>query len=543
VGVGAGRRLGIKRAAEKGEISFMGGGVVSFGGRIIPKPVSARPSDGCFAISPETVAVADIRVRSVAESLVDQLAPAMGWRLRIASEKPEANFISLTIDSAFGEEGYRLKINPSRIDLAAKTRAGLFWAVQSLRQLFAPEMFSSKKIDGVSWEIPCGTIEDYPRFSWRGMMLDCSRHFMPIEFIYKWVDLLTIHKLNVFHWHLTDDQGWRIEIKKYPRLVEVGAWRKETLIGHARSKEKHTYDGQPHGGFYSQEQIKSVVKFAAERNITIVPEIELPGHSQAAIAAYPHLGNTGVEIEPWTSWGINANILNVEESTVEFYQDVLSEVMELFPSPYIHIGGDEAMKDQWKNSRRAQARMRELGLKDEEELQSWFVRRMDAFLTSQGRKLIGWDEILEGGLASGAVVMSWRGEEGGIAAARAGHDVVMAPQKRVYFDHYQSEKTEGELLAIGGFSPVEQVYQYEPIPAELDEKTSRHVLGAQGQLWTEYVPGPAHAEYMTFPRLCALSEVLWSAKEPRDFAEYLPRLKLHLRRLKFLGVNFRPLDA
>ncbi len=338
--------------------------------------------------------------------------------------------------------------------------------------------------------MPCGTIEDRPRFGWRGMMLDCSRHFMPIEFIYQWIDLLAIHKMNVFHWHLTDDQGWRIEIKKYPKLTEIGAWRKETLIGHALSKQQHRYDGTPHGGFYTQDQIRSVVKYAAARNVTVVPEIEMPGHSQAAIAAYRHLGNTAQPIDVWTSWGVNANILNVEESTIRFFQDVLTEVMELFPSPFIHIGGDEALKDQWKASPRAQARMAELGLKNEHELQSWFIRRMDEFLASRGRTLVGWDEILEGGLAPGAMVMSWRGEEGGIAAADAGHDVVMSPQQRVYFDHYQSENKDEEPLAIGGFTPIEHVYQYEPVPAAMDEKAAAHVQGAQAQLWTEYVPDP-----------------------------------------------------
>ena len=283
--------------------------------------------------------------------------------------------------------------------------------------------------------------------------------------------------MNIFHWHLTDDQGWRIEIRKYPKLTDIGAWRKETLIGHALSKEPHSYDGVRHGGFYSQDQIRSAVKYAAARNITVVPEIELPGHSQAAIAAYPHLGNTGRQIDVWNSWGVNPNILNVEESTVLFYQDVLSEVMELFPSPFIHIGGDEAIKDQWQASDRATARMAELGLKDEHELQSWFIRRMDEFLTSHGRKLVGWDEILEGGLASGAMVMSWRGEEGGIAAANAGHDVVMTPSKWVYFDQYQSEDTNKEPLAIGGFTAVEKVYQYEPVPTALDEQAAAACSG------------------------------------------------------------------
>jgi hexosaminidase len=512
--------------------------------RIIPRPFSAEPSDGRFTISSDTVVSAGDRAYESARQLVEMLAPALGRNLAVVSTKPRSNCISLKIDRGFpelGDEGYRAVIAPGGIDLIAQTRGGLFWGLQTLRQLLPAQVFSPSRVDGVLWEMPCGTIEDRPRFGWRGMMLDCSRHFMPIEFIYKWIDLLAIHKMNVFHWHLTDDQGWRIEIRKYPMLTEVGAWRNQTLIGHALSPETRMYDGKPHGGFYTQTQIKSVVRFAAERNITVVPEIELPGHSQAAVAAYPHLGNTGEQIDVLTSWGVSPYILNVEESTIEFYQDVLGEVMELFPSPFIHIGGDEAIKDQWKASRRVHARMEELGLKDEHELQSWFIRRMDEFLAGRGRKLVGWDEILEGGLAPGAMVMSWRGEEGGIAAANSGHDVVMSPQKQVYFDHYQSENKDAEPLAIGGFTPVEQVHQYEPVPAVLDASAARRVQGAQGQLWTEYVPNSSHAEYMTFPRLCALAEVVWSPRQRRDFLEFLPRLMLHLERLKLLGVNYRPI--
>jgi hexosaminidase len=514
--------------------------------RIIPKPASLRPTSGVFSISPDTVISVDDRAFDGARLFVEMLAPALGRNLRIVHSTPPSDGISLKIDpslSRLGKEGYRVEITPKRTELIAQTPGGLFYGLQTLRQLLPVQIFSRTPVPEIPWEIPCGIIEDHPRFGWRGMMLDCSRHFMPTEFIYKWIDLLAIHKMNIFHWHLTDDQGWRIEIRKYPKLTEIGAWRKETLIGHALSKETHTYDGARHGGFYTQDQIRSVVKYAAARNVTVVPEIELPGHSQAAIAAYPHLGNTGRQIDVWNSWGVNPNILNVEESTVLFYQDVLSEVMELFPSPFIHIGGDEAIKDQWKVSVRAQTRMAELGLRDEDELQSWFIRRMDEFLTSHGRKLVGWDEILEGGLASGAMVMSWRGEEGGIAAANSGDDVVMTPSKWVYFDHYQSENTKKEPLAIGGFLPLEQVYQYEPVPAALDEKAAAHVRGAQGQLWTEYVPDPAHAEYMVYPRACALAEVVWSPRQSRKFSEFLPRLKLHLERLKLLGVNYCPLAS
>ena len=480
-----------------------------------------------------------------AKQLVEMLAPAMGRRLSVSQSDLADNCIALRIDpklTELGEEGYRATISPKRVELIARTSAGIFWGMQTLRQLLPVEIFAPTA-QGISWEIPCGSLEDSPRFAWRGLMLDCARHFMPIEFLYKWIDLLALHKMNVFHWHLTEDQGWRVEIKKYPRLTEIGAWRKETLVGHALPiRENYEYDGRRHGGFYSQDEIRALVKYASQRCVTIVAEIEMPGHSQAAIAAYPELGNLDEPLEVWTRWGISKNILNVEESTIEFYQNVLAEVMELFPSRFIHIGGDEAPKDQWKASPRAQAKIEALKLKGENELQSWFIRRMDDFLTRHGRRLVGWDEILEGGLAPGATVMSWRGEDGGIAAAKAGHDVVMAPQKRVYFDHYQSEDHDKEPLAIGGLNRIEDVHAYEPVPAALNETEAHHVLGAQGQIWTEYIPTPKHVEYMAFPRACALAEVVWSAKGLRDYAQFRPRLESHLLRLKHLGVNYRPLD-
>jgi hexosaminidase len=513
--------------------------------RIIPKPLFEERRSGRFLITADTEICANDLALEGAGQFVEMLAPAMGTPIHIVARECESSSIVLKIDPDvpnLGDERYRLEVDPTRVVLSARSQVGLFYGLQTLRQLLPVQIFARTAVRGVTWEIPCGVIEDRPRFGWRGMMLDCARHFMPIEFIFELIDLLAVHKLNIFHWHLTDDQGWRIEIRKYPRLTEIGGWRKETLIGHALSKEDHTYDGKPHGGFYTQEQIRNVVKYAAMRNITVVPEIEMPGHSQAAIAAYPHLGNTGEQSEVWTTWGVNPNILNVEESTIRFYQDVLLEVMDLFPSPFIHVGGDEAPKGQWKASSRAQARIADLGLRDEDDLQSWFIRRMGKFLASHGRKLVGWDEILEGGLAPGAMVMSWRGEEGGISAARAGHDVVMAPQKRVYFDHYQSENKDREPLAIGGFTSLEAVYEYEPVPSVLDDLTARRVQGAQAQLWTEYVADPGHAQYMIFPRLCALAEVVWSARGNREFSEFRERLRVHLQRLKVLGVKFRPLD-
>jgi hexosaminidase len=390
--------------------------------------------------------------------------------------------------------------------------------------------------------VPGVEILDRPRFRWRGQHMDVSRHFMPLAWLKRLVDLIALHKLNTLHLHLTDDQGWRIQIDRYPRLTEVGAWRRESPVGYYTEGR---VDGSPHGGFYTKDDLRELVAYAEERFVNVVPEIELPGHSQAAIAAYPELGNTGDQLEPWTSWGVCENILNAEESTVQFYKDVLDEVLEIFPSRYVHIGGDEAPKTQWRESQRAQELLGERGLANEDELQSWWIRQIGAHLIARGRIMVGWDEILEGGLAEGAVVMSWRGEEGGIAAASAGHDVVIGPEPWVYLDWYQAPSGSGEPLAIHPerHTDVAKTYGYEPVPAALTEEQRRgHVLGSQGHLWTEYVPTPEHAEYMLFPRLCAIAEVVWSSAE-RDFAEFERRLREHLRGLAALGVNYRPLEG
>ena len=371
------------------------------------------------------------------------------------------------------------------------------------------------------WHVPAVTIEDMPRFPWRGGHLDVGRHFMPKEFVKKYIDLLALHKLNTFHWHLTEDQGWRLEIKQYPKLTEIGAWRKETLTGRMRRTNDLTFDGIRHGGFYTQQDAREIVAYAKARFVNVVPEIEMPGHAMAAIAAYPELGVTGEPVEVAKTWGIFSDILNAEPSTVQFMQNVLSEVLEIFPSRYIHIGGDEADKAKWKVNPRIQARIKELGLADEHELQSWFIRQMDTFLTKRNRRLIGWDEILEGGLAENAVVMSWRGTKGGIEAARAQHDVVMTPTTHVYLDYYQSKDQNAEPLAIGGFVPLETVYSFEPIPAELEPQYVKHVLGGQANVWTEYMPNPKKVEYMAFPRLTALAEVVWTPKERKDYANFL----------------------
>jgi hexosaminidase len=514
---------------------------------LVPRPARITPAAGTFTLSPTTVIVTDRATRELGGMLGDYLFPATGMRLVVRGTPPAGGgggrAIVMRIDSSLarlGDEGYRLDVGPTRVAIRAYRRAGAFYALQTLRQLLPPEIFRQAKVDGVSWTIRGVSIEDAPRFSWRGAHLDVARHFMPKEFVKKYIDLLALHKLNRFHWHLTDDQGWRIEIKRYPRLTEVGAWRKETIIGRPdRDSTKWRFDGQPHGGFYTQDDIREIVAYAGARFVTIVPEIEMPGHSQAAIAAYPELGNTGNPLPVFTAWGVDPNILNPSDSTIVFEQNILTEVMALFPGRWIHTGGDEAPKAQWVASPLAQARIRELGLKDENELQSYFTHQMDAFLTAHGRSLIGWDEILEGGLAPNAVVMSWRGIAGGIAAAQAGHDVVMTPTGYTYFDYYQSADTTTEPLAIGGFLPLDSVYAYEPVPDALTAEQARHVLGSQGQVWTEYMADPKRVEYMSFPRLCALAEVVWTPREERNLTDFRGRLDTHLRRLAVLDVGFR----
>jgi hexosaminidase len=517
---------------------------------VIPRPQAVTPGRGSFVFTTRTTIWSDKADSAVARRFARGLAAATGLDLsvRVGTSRVGTSASGNRIvfrraparDTTLGPEGYRLDVRPGVATITASAPAGAFYATQTIRQLFPPAVFRSAVVSNSEWKIPAVTIADRPRFQWRGAHLDVARHFMPKEFVKKYIDLLAMHKLNTFHWHLTDDQGWRIEIAKYPRLTEIGAWRDRTLVGHPqRDSAANVFDAKRHGGFYNRDDIREIVAYAAERFVTIVPEIEMPGHSQAAIAAYPSLGNFGDTIKPWTMWGVSPYILNPSDTTIAFMQDVLTEVMALFPGPYIHVGGDEAIKPQWKSSPRAQARIREFGLKDENELQSWFIRQMDSFLTAHGRRLVGWDEILEGGLAPNAVVMSWRGTAGGIAASRAGHDVVMTPGSHTYFDHYQSANTDSEPLAIGGFLPIDTVYSYEPVPAELEPQFASHILGAQGQVWTEYLEGPKNVEYMAFPRLSALAEVLWTSRERRDFADFNARLPTHLARLEALDVNFR----
>ena len=513
---------------------------------VIPQPAKATMRAGHYLITARTVIWTDARSASAGRQLASYLEPATGYSLTVRSGgTAPAGAIVLRHDPSLrrlGPEGYALDVRAGSITARAFGGAGLFYAVQTIRQLLPPAIFRDAQVAGVAWRVPAVSIEDQPRYAWRGAHLDVARHFMPKEFVKKYIDLLALHKLNTFHWHLTEDQGWRLEIRKYPRLTEVGAWRKESLIGRQGAQRDTTqwrFDGERHGGYYTQDDAREIVAYAKARFITVVPEIEMPGHALAAIAAYPELGVTGEQLEVGRRWGVYSDILNAEPTTIAFMQDVLTEVLEIFPSHYIHIGGDEADKAKWRTSPRIAARIQQLGVKDEHELQSWFIRQMDAFFTARGRRLVGWDEILEGGLAPNATVMSWRGTAGGIAAARAGHDVVMAPTSHTYLDYYQSRDTVSEPIAIGGFLPLEKVYSFDPMPADLEPQFAKHVLGGQAQVWTEYMKDPKKVEYMAFPRLTALAEAVWTPTSRKSYADYRARLDTHLARLTALDVNFR----
>ena len=508
---------------------------------ILPKPVHLTINDGLFEIRKNTKIVVDPETRQVGEMLKALLSPSMGFELLIKEGKDVPKSIRLSLDPALKDinmEGYRLAVDKNGVLIEAISEAGIFYGIQTLRQLLPAEIFSEHAVEDVHWTLPCVEIKDFPRFKWRGMHLDVARHFLPVEFVKKYIDLIAVHKMNRFHLHLTDDQGWRIEIKKYPKLSEISAWRDETLVGHYND-EPRKFDGQIHGGFYTHDEIHDMVSYAEERFVTIVPEIEMPGHGQAALAAYPELSCTGGPFKVSTFWGIREEVYCAgNEKTYEFMENVLAEVLELFPGEYIHIGGDECPKDRWEECPKCQDRIRTEGLHNEHELQSYFVTRMGKYLAANKRRLIGWDEILEGGLAPDATVMSWRGEEGGIAAAKEGHDVVMTPYGYTYFDYYQADP-ETEPLAIGGFLPIDTVYSYDPVPAELDEQQRHHILGVQGQVWTEYLSTPEKAEYMAYPRACAMAEIGWTPLNQKDFDEFSISLDHHLKRLDYLNVNYR----
>ena len=503
---------------------------------VIPKPQHLSERQGRFVVPAEPLIVISEEnqdLQTAATHLKALLQKTGRATVNTAQGKPQDGAFNFVLDQSIAAgEAYHLEITPEKVTVRAAGGAGAFYAVQTLHQLM-PVAAETGPVDKLS--LPCVAIEDAPRFEYRGMHLDVGRHFFPVTFIKKYIDLLAFHKFNRFHWHLTEDQGWRIEIKKYPRLQEVAACRDETLVGHYND-QPHQYDGQRYCGYYTQEEAREIVRYANERFITVIPEIEMPGHAQAAVAAYPELGCTGQPVEVAKRWGIFEDVYCPNEETFEFLENVLSEVMDIFPSPYIHIGGDECPKTQWKTNPTAQAIIKKEGLKNEHELQSWFIQRMERFLNQHGRNIIGWDEILEGGLAPNATVMSWRGTEGGIAAAKQHHNVIMTPTDYCYFDYYQSQDP-GEPLAIGGYLPLQKVYSFEPVPAELNEEEAQYIQGAQGNVWTEYMKTPEHVEYMVFPRACAMAEVCWTPAGEKDYDDFLQRLSIHLERLKAMGVN------
>ena len=497
---------------------------------IIPKPAEINDYEGTFTLDNNiAIRINDSAQYNNALFLSDFFKKNFSIEplIYFGIEPPDKKiiFINSYKNSSLPSEGYSLSIRANRIKISSLTPAGAFYGLQTIIQLLQSEAV-----------IPCLEIKDYPAFKWRGMHLDVCRHFFPKEFIKKYIDFLAMYKMNTFHWHLTDDQGWRIEIKKYPKLTEIGSRRSGTLIGSYRNFPQQ-FDTISYGGYYTQEDIKEIVNYAESKYITIVPEIEMPGHSLAALASYPELSCTGGKFEVAKNWGVFEDVFCPKEETFKFLEDVLDEVMQLFPGKYIHIGGDEVPKDRWKKCQHCQELIRQLGLKDENELQSYFINRIEKYVNSKGRSIIGWDEILEGGLAPNAAVMSWRGTEGGIIAASQKHYVVMTPGGYCYFDYYQGDPRT-EPLAIGGYIPIEKVYSFEPIPEGLSPELREYILGAQANLWTEYIDSPKKVEYMVFPRICALAEVLWTPKELKNYDDFKIRLIKHFSLLNKLNINY-----
>lgn len=515
---------------------------------VIPAPakIEMEGDGGYFTVSKGTkIAVRECGDEALqadmmrnAEFLRDWIGEAAGLRLEIVTAGADEDLrgaVVLEADAELPKEGYRLEVEPDGIEIEGSAGAGMFYGAQTLRKIISVPQ-------GRTVKIACGKIEDGPRFGYRGVHLDVSRHMFPVEFIKRYIDILALHNVNVFHWHLTDDQGWRIEIKSRPELIEKGSMRSGTVI----RQEWGTSDGVPYGGYYTQEEAREIVEYAAQRYITVIPEIDMPGHMLAALTAYPELGCTGGPYEVWTRWGVSEDVLCVgKEETFKFLEDVFSEIIDIFPSEYIHVGGDECPKVRWESCPACQARIRQLGIRADKEhtaeqkLQSYAIERMEKFINSKGRKVIGWDEILEGGLAPNAAVMSWTGIAGGVKAAQMGHYVVMSPNANLYFDHYQSTEREKEPFGIGGYLTVERVYGFEPVPAQIRGTEAEHyIMGAQANLWTEYIKTGEHAEYMLLPRLAALSEVQWSSPERKDWNDFLRRMRSMVKIYDLYGYNY-----
>ncbi len=499
---------------------------------LIPKPQMIVQEKGSFLLSANTTIVAS-DTPSLQEDIAwfnDYLNRYYHLKLQVVASAPKSNYIRFEEPGpeTAGNESYELDVEHTKIRILAKANgAGNFYALQSLVQLLPADPHKPLLV-------PCVQVNDAPRFQWRGMHLDVSRHFFPVSFVKRYIDLIALYKMNTFHWHLTDDQGWRIEIKRYPELTRTGSMRKGTMVGRYSNQE---YDSIPYGGYYTQEEVKDVVAYAAKRHITVVPEIEMPGHAVAAIASYPWLSCTGKQLEVERGWGVFEDVYCTKDSVFHFLENVLDEVIPLFPGTYIHIGGDESPKVRWKSCPVCQNVIRREKLRDEHELQSYFIKRIETYVSSKGRRIIGWDEILEGGLAPNAAVMSWQGQDGGIAAAKEKHPVVMSPVSHCYFDYYQASPA-SEPLAIGGYIPLEKVYAFEPVPEVLRPEEQAYVMGAQGNLWTEYVLSEKHVEHMVMPRMAALAEVLWTPKDQRDETDFLVRIQNHFQLLDLLGYTY-----
>ena len=506
---------------------------------ILPRPQQVDRQHGQYVMRGEqTVAFPDSSAgaHTVFRYLSEALRPA-GISLKQVAPEAKAS-IRWSFSDQLAEEAYTLTITPEAISICSNPSAkGLFYGVQSLLQLLPPSAWDTKQKPAESYQLPAMNLTDAPRFAYRGAMMDVGRNFLPKEAVLKMLDLMAFYKLNTFHFHLTDDQGWRIEIKKYPRLTEKGAYRKQTQVGHCDYYFPRRYDGIEKRGFYTQDEIREIVRYAADRFITVIPEIEMPGHSSAALACYPELScGLGKTYVVRDYYDVFDEVYCPKEHTFRFLEDVLTEVIDLFPSHYIHIGGDECPKKAWKKCSHCQALMKQLNLPDESALQSWFIHRIEKFVNSRGRDIIGWDEILEGGLAPRATVMSWRGEAGGIEAARQQHSVIMTPGEYCYFDFYQEDPEEAPL-AIGGYLPLDKVYSYNPLPGELTAEEQKYIIGVQANIWGEYIQTPDYFEYMTFPRLIAMSEVQWTQPERKDFASFARRLDREFERLGYRGVN------
>ena len=493
---------------------------------IVPKPLNVETGDGSFTVDAATVVTVgrDASLRSVGELFAAMIEPVTGRAVKVKTAADGAK-IDLAVDPELGEEEYVLRVTPAGADVRGGSPKGVLYGLQSLRQLV---------IEGEG-TVPAVTVKDKPYFGYRGAMLDVCRHFMPVEDVKAFIDILAMHKLNRFHFHLTDDQGWRIKIKKYPDLARKGSVRKETLVGNLRTSTE--YDGIPYGGYYTQKQIREIVRYAAERHIEVIPEIEMPGHGLGALTAYPWLGCRGENYEVWTRWGISKDVFCAgKDSTFEFLQDVLAEVIELFPSKYIHIGGDECPKARWKECPLCQRRMKENGLKNEEELQSYFMQRIEKWLNGHGRNIIGWDEILQGGISKTATVMSWRGSKGGIAAAKAGNTVIMAPNTHCYLDYRQTRQQEFEPLGEVKYLPMRQVYALDPYE-QLTPDERKYILGVQGNLWTEYIPDFRQVKHMLLPRLAAIAETGW-AYDRKDFEDFSRRMRQFRKVYDRAGYNY-----